>query len=90
MAASARRAARRPGGLYIDEPVPQAQPDEEDDLEELAKWLHLAEVLRAEEATRQAALREEEGRHLRLKKEAELGHCGGAAGEGGGAGGTPG
>jgi hypothetical protein len=76
----ARRADRRPGGLYIDEPatapaqVPQArpQPQEEDhaelqaalaasrelsDLEELAKWPHLAEALRAsalEEMARKA------------------------------------
>jgi hypothetical protein len=70
---------------------------EVNDLEELAKWPHLAEVLhasaleeesrRAKEdadawvflagmlaggATRQAALREEEERHLRLKHEADL------------------
>ncbi|KAK1682466.1 hypothetical protein QYE76_043314 [Lolium multiflorum] len=73
----ARRAGRRPGGLYINEPAPQPQPqpqpqEEEDDpelqaalaasreqgdLDELAKWPHLAETLRTsalEEAARKA------------------------------------
>ncbi|KAK1595150.1 hypothetical protein QYE76_017476 [Lolium multiflorum] len=72
----ARRAGRRPGGLYIGEQPqaphqPQAQAEEDDpelqaalaasreqsDLDELAKWPHLAETLRAsalEEAARKA------------------------------------
>jgi hypothetical protein len=74
-ATPARRAGRRPGGLYINEPAPQPQPQpqeeendpelqaalaasrEQQDLDELAKWPHLAEALRTsalEEAARKA------------------------------------